>query len=103
MPIYLKSKEFVCYERAESDFNFYFGEIFQIYEQNKEDSIESKIDFLRIINWKKIFISYAFSWHKKHYEQASDIFVNKQDDNIHCLPDKCPEVPLFCEITDFTD
>jgi hypothetical protein len=97
MPIFLKSKNRLCQERAENDSIFYYDEFKKMlndyYLENK--TAEAHQQIIRLNKWIDKYQEFAYNYHLNNFIQADDIFVDQEYAKKFSYGIKIPRAPCI--------
>jgi hypothetical protein len=81
MPIYVKSVDTICSERALDDSKFYYDD-FRNHLLDRilqSDESEARIELARLDRWLISYRIFSEKYHKENYVKWNDIYVNEED------------------------
>jgi len=99
MPIFTKSIETICLERAINDSIKHYDMILKTYEESSiNGDPDSMIDLYRLKSWLKKYIFWAKKWHSDNFERANDMFVDPEYGILWNAPKSAPKLKMFEDI-----
>ena len=105
MPIFLKSKERACFERAEDDAIFYYEEfkkmLNEYYLENK--TAETQQQIIRLNKWIDKYKKFALNYHLNNFISADDLFLEKEHVRKFGFGKKPPRAPFIEVFEDLED
>ena len=103
MPVYLKSVEKICQERAIDDTSFYYDDFKNsITEQFKNSGdTSSRQELVRLERWLILYRAFAEEYHKNNYIKWNDMFENEDDAKRLGFSYEKPRAPFIAVLDDF--
>lgn len=105
MPIFIKPRELVCSERANSDADYYYKDLFDyIKEQEKDEGTqELRQQVIRIRKWIHGYKEFAKKYHLKNFESANDLYVDPIFAEKFSIQEEIPRAPYLEVLEDIPE
>lgn len=101
MPLLIRSKEATCRLRSESNAAEYYSSVLKMYEEELESSNGDpvvRMDLIRLKDWIRKYISWAYNWHFDNYQSGNDITDNEFLKERWPPPPKAPKLKIFQDL-----
>ena len=97
MPIFIKPREQICNERADSDADFYYSQFADLLMQTnaEEKDMETKQELVRLYKWIAMYKVFAYNYHTKNYIPGDDMYLKKEDAAAFGGGPKTPRAPFL--------
>jgi hypothetical protein len=97
MPIFIKPRELVCSERADSDADYYYKEFFDYIkiQEKEEGTQESRQQLIRFKRWITAYKVFSKKYHLKNFVSGNDIYVEAIHAQIFSVSEEIPRAPYL--------
>jgi len=105
MPIFIKPRELVCLERADSDADYYYKDLLDyIKEQEQEEGTqELRQQVIRIKRWINGYKEFAKKYHLKNFAGANDLYVDPIYAEKFNIQEEIPRAPYLEVLEDIPE
>ncbi len=105
MPIYIKPRDLVAFERSVSDSKYYYDYFFDLLKQqfDEEESAEYRMQRSRLQRWVERYRKFSYNYHKDNFIQADDLYENPAYGQRFSFRSKIPRAPFIEVFGDIPD